>query len=133
MPQEQEIAVVAVFGDLGRSPRMMNHARELLKINYEVNIIGYRGGRTLIYNTFHDFLDIDRDILSSSKAKFHYVSPFNFDTIRNYLHFIDKYMKSLLIFFRIILLISSLIMILAKIFFLGKKTPKIMIIQVSSS
>jgi hypothetical protein len=46
MPQEQEIAVVAVFGDLGRSPRMINHARELLKLNYEVNIIGYRGGRT---------------------------------------------------------------------------------------
>lgn len=41
----QEIAVVAVFGDLGRSPRMINHARELLKMKYEVNILGYPGGK----------------------------------------------------------------------------------------
>ena len=41
----REIAVVAVFGDLGRSPRMINHARELLKMKYEVNIVGYPGGK----------------------------------------------------------------------------------------
>ena len=39
-----DIAIVAVFGDLGRSPRMINHARELLKMEYEVNILGYSGG-----------------------------------------------------------------------------------------
>lgn len=43
-------AVVAVFGDLGRSPRMVNHARELLKQNFRVHIIGYRGG-TLGYSS----------------------------------------------------------------------------------
>lgn len=41
----REIAVVAVFGDLDRSPRMINHARELLKTKYEVNILGYPGGK----------------------------------------------------------------------------------------
>lgn len=37
-------AVVAVFGDLGRSPRMINHTRELLKLGYNVHLIGYAGG-----------------------------------------------------------------------------------------
>lgn len=44
----QKEAVVAVFGDLGRSPRMINHARELLKLNYKVNVIGYSGGKIKI-------------------------------------------------------------------------------------
>ena len=37
-------AVVAVYGDLGRSPRMINHVRELIKSNFCVDIIGYEGG-----------------------------------------------------------------------------------------
>ena len=39
-----EEAVVAVFGDLGRSPRMINHTRELLKSGFNVHLIGYAGG-----------------------------------------------------------------------------------------
>lgn len=40
-------AIVAVFGDLGRSPRMINHARELLKMNYFIHLIGYSGGKII--------------------------------------------------------------------------------------
>jgi hypothetical protein len=40
----REEAIVAVMGDLGRSPRMINHARELMKRGYFVNLIGYEGG-----------------------------------------------------------------------------------------
>lgn len=47
----RESAIVAVFGDLGRSPRMMNHTRELMKLNFEVNVIGYDGGIIFHLNT----------------------------------------------------------------------------------
>ena len=40
----REEAIVAVFGDLGRSPRMINHTRELLKSKFKVHLIGYSGG-----------------------------------------------------------------------------------------
>lgn len=36
-------AIVLVLGDLGRSPRMMYHARSLAKGNVEVNLCGYDG------------------------------------------------------------------------------------------
>jgi hypothetical protein len=34
---------VVVYGDLGRSPRMQNHVKELLELNYQVNYLGYLG------------------------------------------------------------------------------------------
>ncbi len=34
-------AIVAVCGDLARSPRMINHAHELIKAGYNVNLVGY--------------------------------------------------------------------------------------------
>lgn len=40
----REEAIVAVFGDLSRSPRMINHARELMKSGFYVHLIGYSGG-----------------------------------------------------------------------------------------
>lgn len=40
----REEAIVAVFGDLDRSPRMINHTRELLKSGFYVHLIGYFGG-----------------------------------------------------------------------------------------
>jgi len=36
-------AIVLVLGDLGRSPRMMYHARSLARGNVEVNLCGYDG------------------------------------------------------------------------------------------
>jgi hypothetical protein len=45
-------AIVAVFGDLGRSPRMINHARELLKMNYFIHLIGYSGGKIICQHIF---------------------------------------------------------------------------------
>ena len=40
----REEAIVAVFGDLSRSPRMINHTTELLKSGFYVHLIGYSGG-----------------------------------------------------------------------------------------
>lgn len=37
-------AIVLVLGDLGRSPRMMYHARSLAKGNVEVDLCGYDEG-----------------------------------------------------------------------------------------
>jgi beta-1,4-mannosyltransferase len=37
------LAAVVVMGDLGRSPRMLNHARELAANGFGVVLIGYRG------------------------------------------------------------------------------------------
>lgn len=42
---KRDEAIVAVMGDLGRSPRMINHARELMKRGYFVNLIGFEGGK----------------------------------------------------------------------------------------
>lgn len=36
-------AIVLVLGDVGRSPRMMYHARSLVKNGYKVWLVGYRG------------------------------------------------------------------------------------------
>ncbi len=44
MQSRRDEAIVAVLGDLGRSPRMLNHARELMKKGFLVNLIGYDGG-----------------------------------------------------------------------------------------
>ena len=75
-------------------------------------------------------LDVDQEIASSQNAKFHFICPFNFDAVKKYAPFIEKYLKIFLIFLRIILLGAHLIIILAKLFLLGKRSPKIMIIQV---
>jgi beta-1,4-mannosyltransferase len=38
-----ELAAVVVLGELARSPRMLNHARELAANGFDVVLIGYRG------------------------------------------------------------------------------------------
>lgn len=41
----QRCAYVVVLGDLGRSPRMCNHALQFDKHNFNVQLIGYAGER----------------------------------------------------------------------------------------
>ena len=126
-------AVVAVFGDLGRSPRMIDHTRELLKAGFNVHLIGYAGGsvnlNSCILISFHS-LDIDDDILTSEGVKLHFVNSFSFDFIKKYFDAIDKYLKIVVITVRLFLLSVNLIFIFSSIFFFGIKSPKIMIIQV---
>lgn len=44
MTHPKKFAAVLVFGDLGRSPRMQNHAVEITKnTDYHVYFIGYKG------------------------------------------------------------------------------------------
>lgn len=38
-------ALVVVFGDVGQSPRMLNHARSLVEAGYQVDLIGYVRGK----------------------------------------------------------------------------------------
>lgn len=46
----QRCVQVVVLGDLGRSPRMCNHAIEFEKRQYFVELIGYTGSLLMIYN-----------------------------------------------------------------------------------
>ena len=123
-------AVVAVFGDLGRSPRMINHARELLKSGYNVDLIGYAGGRIHQNKLLIHVLEIDEDILTSDGVKLHFVNSFNFDFVKKNKNFFDKYFKIILVAVRLILLSINLVLIFSSVFFARKKSPKIMIIQV---
>lgn len=41
--ERRERAIVLVLGDLGRSPRMLYHARSLAKGGLDVNLCGYDG------------------------------------------------------------------------------------------
>lgn len=43
--QIKQSALVVVLGDLGHSPRMLNHIRELLNNEYAVDCISYVGRR----------------------------------------------------------------------------------------
>jgi len=48
--QNRRCAAVLVFGDIGRSPRIQNHAYELTKMtDYFVYLIGFQG----IIHIFH--------------------------------------------------------------------------------
>jgi beta-1,4-mannosyltransferase len=37
-------AAVVVLGDIGRSPRMMNHAESLANLGFTVSLVGYAAG-----------------------------------------------------------------------------------------
>ena len=44
----EKCAYVVVLGDLGRSPRMCNHAIQFAKHKFNVQLIGYTGKRSQI-------------------------------------------------------------------------------------
>jgi len=49
-PHSKKYAAVLVFGDIGRSPRMQNHAYEIATMtNYHVYLIGNQG--TNVFNS----------------------------------------------------------------------------------
>lgn len=55
-------AVVIVFGDIGRSPRIMNHALFLLENSFTVHIIGYKDSELpleLATSTIHPLPSVD--------------------------------------------------------------------------
>lgn len=56
-------AVVLVLGDVGRSPRMMYHARSLVKSGYKVWLVGYKGTPPLAF------------LESSPAVSIHYIPP----------------------------------------------------------
>lgn len=128
----REEAIVAVFGDLGRSPRMINHTRELVKSKFRVNIIGYCGGTICQYSLFRllYFSDIENEIDNSPNISFHFIDPYNFNYIKKKFPSIEKHIKLLVVALRIVFLSANLIFIFCKLFLFGKKSPKIMIIQV---
>ncbi len=44
MQEEKECCAIIVYGDIGRSPRMQNHAAEISKnTNLMIYLIGYDG------------------------------------------------------------------------------------------
>lgn len=45
MTESAKRATVLVLGDLGRSPRMLNHARALAGHGWQVNLVGFAGAR----------------------------------------------------------------------------------------
>ena len=62
-------AVVMVMGDIGRSPRMMNHATMLLAHTpYDVHILAYRG-------TPHPESPMYEELESSPRVHLHPISP----------------------------------------------------------
>lgn len=57
-PSAQKCVHVVVLGDLGRSPRMCNHAMEFEKLKFNVQLVGYAGGcfsNQLFINQFDIF------------------------------------------------------------------------------
>jgi beta-1,4-mannosyltransferase len=59
--QCEERAIIAVLGDIGRSPRMQNHACSLIQHNLKVDFLGYRGSKPI------DFLQ------HTDKVAFHFI------------------------------------------------------------
>jgi len=52
-PSSKKYAAVLVFGDIGRSPRMQNHAYEIATMtDYHVYLVGFQGFKYLEFSIF---------------------------------------------------------------------------------
>ena len=76
----KKTVAVVVLGDIGRSPRMRNHALSLAKEGFNVRMIGY-GGSTL-----------DKDITSNSNISINIMSePFTYEfALKKYVNYAIK-------------------------------------------
>lgn len=125
----REEAIVAVMGDLGRSPRMINHARELIKRGYFVNLIGYEGGKIRFLKKVKCFIseEIEPSFRSSAKCKSHFVKCYDFNSLAKRFPSLKLPVMAL----KMILLSLSLVLIFARLS-LFRKPQKLMIIQVGA-
>lgn len=132
MQSRRDEAIVAVLGDLGRSPRMLNHARELMKKGFLVSLIGYDGGNDW-KAIFQLMITVDMDVAfrNSLKCKIHLVRQWDFNWITKKFPRLEGLLKLPILILKMMLLSINLLLIFG--FLLVKKrrrSPKIMIIQV---
>lgn len=69
---------VLVLGDIGRSPRMQNHALSLARRNIEVNLVGYTGARPTPCFALYHSLFADSELhpeIAQKKFKYLTVHP----------------------------------------------------------
>ena len=103
-------AIVLVLGDLGRSPRMQNHALSLAQHGYGVTLIGNRGA------------DLYADVLSNPQIK-----TLNLPSLPKYLTTSNKLLFLLYAPFKVALQLASLF------YYLLRAHGKLILLQVKSN
>ncbi|CAG9333818.1 unnamed protein product [Blepharisma stoltei] len=101
-------AIVIVLGDIGRSPRMMNHARSLIATDYIVHMIGYNETK------------LPNDLINNEKLKIYSLTS----SILNKIKSMPRYLFLLYALLRIIIESFQLLLVILTI-----KNAKFILIQ----